>query len=358
MQMRIGILCEATARPGDDLAALYEEVLELIEAAEVAGFDFFGCSEQHFWPTVDNIPPIATIAAPEVFYAMGIARTQRIGFRSSVATLSYHHPLILASRMATLDIVSGGRFEFGTGRGNSTLAADAFGIPVEEMHARWRESLEIILAAWTSGEEFSWDGIHYQIPSRPISIRPLQKPFPPVYYAAFSPDSFALAGEMGLGLMTATAGVTFEKLQGRVRIYREAIEAAKHAGTHTREAVSLTFLGHCAPSTDEAVAGSVDAFQEYLISATAVYQEMVGRLRPDVDFRNLRDRYTFDFMNDNLMIVCGDPQDWIERLNVFADAGIEEFVVNFVGVPREAILRAVKLLGEEVLPTVHGWTSG
>jgi alkanesulfonate monooxygenase SsuD/methylene tetrahydromethanopterin reductase-like flavin-dependent oxidoreductase (luciferase family) len=158
--------------------------------------------------------------------------------------------------------------------------------------------------------------------------------------------------------MTATAGVTFDKLQGRVRIYREAIEAAKQAGAYTREAVSLTFLGHCAPSTDEAIAESVEAFQQYLISATAVYQEMVGRLRPDVDFRNLRDRYTFDFLNDNLMIVCGEPSEWLERLKVFADAGIEEFVVNFVGVPREAILRAVKLLGEEVLPTVHSWTSG
>ncbi|HEX3825390.1 MAG TPA: LLM class flavin-dependent oxidoreductase [Mycobacteriales bacterium] len=353
--MRIGILCEATARPGDDLAGLYQEVMELIEAAEVSGFDFFGCSEQHFWPTVDGIPSIATIATPEIFYAMGIARTSRIGFRSSVATLSYHHPLILASRMATLDIVSGGRFEFGTGRGNSTLAADAFQIPVTEMHERWRECLEIILAAWSSGEEFSWQGKHYDIPARPISVRPLQQPYPPIYYAAFSPDSFKLAGEMGLGLMTATAGVTFDKLQGRVGIYRDAIAEAKAAGTPTREAVSLTFLGHCAPSNEDAAAEGVDAFQGYLISATAVYQEMVGRLRPDVDFRNLRDRYTFDYMNDNMMIVCGDPAAWLERLKVFADAGIEEFIVNFVGVPHDAILRAVKLLGEEVLPTVHSW---
>jgi alkanesulfonate monooxygenase SsuD/methylene tetrahydromethanopterin reductase-like flavin-dependent oxidoreductase (luciferase family) len=354
--VRVGILCEATARPGDELPGLYHEVMELIEAAEVAGFDFFGCSEQHFWPTVDSIPPIAMIAAPEIFYAMGIARTSRIGFRSSVATLSYHHPLILASRMATLDVVSGGRFEFGTGRGNSTLAADAFGIPVEEMHARWRESLEIILAAWTSGEEFSWSSPRYQIPPRNISIRPVQQPYPPIYYAAFSPDSFRLAGEMGLGLMTATAGVTFDKLQQRIAIYREAIEAAGAAGTRTREAVSLTFLGHCALTTEEAVTESVEAFQQYLISATAVYQEMVGRLRPDVDFRNLRDRYTFDFMNDKLMIVCGDPAGWLERLRVFADAGIEEFVINFVGVPHAAILRAIKLLGEEVLPVVQGWS--
>jgi hypothetical protein len=119
--------------------------------------------------------------------------------------------------------------------------------------------------------------------------------------------------------------------------------------------VSLTLLGHCALTTEEAISEGAAPFQQYLVSATAVYQEMVGRLRPDVDFRNLRERYAYDFMNDNMMIVCGDPRAWLERLRIFADAGIQEFAVNFVGVPHTAILRAVKLLGEEVLPTVQGW---
>ena len=355
--MRVGILCEATARRGDTIPDLYEEVVELMDAAEQAGFDYFGCSEQHFWPTIDEIPPIATIATPEIFYAMGIARTQRIKLRSAVATLAYHHPLVLASRMATLDIVSNGRFEFGTGRGNSTLAADAFGIPVEEMYDRWRESLEMIFAAWESGDEFSWDGRFYKVPPRPIAIRPVQRPHPPTYYAAFSPDSFKLAGEMGLGLMTATAGVTFDKLTNRIDLYREAIEATRTGGSRVTEAVSLTLLGHCAPTMGEAEKEGTLPFQDYLISATAVYQEMVGRLRPEVDFKNLRNRYTFDLMNDATMIICGDPAHWIDRLKYVSDAGIDELAVNFVGVEREGILRAVRLMGEEVLPVVHSWPS-
>ena len=183
--MRFGILHEASARPGDTLSGLYEETLELIDAAESAGFDFFGCSSSTSGRRSTACRRSRAIATPEIFYAMGIARTERIKFRTAVATLAHHHRLVLASRIATLDIVSGGRMEFGTGRGNSALAADAFGIPVEEMYDRWQESLEIILAAWASEEEFSWHGKFFDIPSRHISIKPVQKPHPLTYYAAF-----------------------------------------------------------------------------------------------------------------------------------------------------------------------------
>jgi alkanesulfonate monooxygenase SsuD/methylene tetrahydromethanopterin reductase-like flavin-dependent oxidoreductase (luciferase family) len=349
--VRFGILHEASARPGDLISGLYEETLELIDAAESAGFDFFGCSEQHFWPTIDGVPPIATIASPEIFYAMGIARTERIKFRTAVATLAYHHPLILASRIATLDIVSGGRMEFGTGRGNSALAADAFGIPVDEMYDRWQESLEIIFGAWASEGEFSWNGRFFQIPPREIAIKPLQKPHPLTYYAAFSPQSHQLAGELGLGLMTSTAGVTLDKIVERIALYRTASRDGKAVGGgQSNDRVSLTLLGHCAPTAAQACDEGAQPFIDYFVSATAVYQEMVGRLRPNVDFSRLRDKYTYDTMSATGMIISGDPDHWIEKALALEAIGVDDLAVNFVAIEHKAALAAIDLLGREVLP--------
>lgn len=347
--MRFGILCEGTARPGDTLPTLYREALELVDAAEDHGFDYFGCSEQHFWPPIDGIPPIATIPTPEIIYALGVGRTKRLRFRTAVATLAYHHPLILATRIAMLDIISGGRMEFGTGRGNSTLAADAFGIPVDEMYDRWEESLDVILSAWRSTGEFSWDGRYFQIPPRPIDIKPLQQPHPATFYAAFSPQSHEKAGALGLGLMTATAGVTLDKVVERVGLYRKALETAKPIGNNVNNTVCLTLLGHCAQTEELARQQGTQPFIDYYVSATAVYQEMVGRMRPDVDFSKLRDRYTFDHMTDTGMIIAGTPDTWCEKLTQLESMGFDEVWINFVGIDQEHVLSAIELLGREVL---------
>jgi alkanesulfonate monooxygenase SsuD/methylene tetrahydromethanopterin reductase-like flavin-dependent oxidoreductase (luciferase family) len=350
--VRIGILHEATARPGDTLTDLYRETLELIDAAEVAGIDFFGCSEQHFWPEIDGIPPIATISSPEVLYAMGIARTSRLVFRTAVSTLAYHHPLVMASRIATLDIVSGGRMEFGTGRGNSTLAADAFGIEVDEMYDRWHECISVIIGAWESQGAFEWNGRYFRIPPREITVKPLQKPYPPTYYAAFSPQSHERAGELGLGLMTSTAGVTIDKVAGRIELYRKALASATPIGSQVNDRVSLTLLGHCTPTAAQAREEGEQPFIDYFVSATAVYREMVGRVRPEVDFSGLRGQYTYDAMTATGMILSGDPDHWLNSLADLERMGVDDLAVNFVGIDHAAALKAIDLIGREVIPNL------
>jgi alkanesulfonate monooxygenase SsuD/methylene tetrahydromethanopterin reductase-like flavin-dependent oxidoreductase (luciferase family) len=221
------------------------------------------------------------------------------------------------------------------------------------MYDLWRESLGIILGAWESQGEFEWHGKFFHIPPREISIKPLQKPYPPTYYAAFSPQSHELAGELGLGLMTSTAGVTIDKVQARIEIYRKALERATPIGSQVNPRVSLTLLGHCAPTEEQARAESEQAFIDYFVSATAVYREMVGRTNPDVDFSGLRQQYTYDNMSATGMIVSGTPDTWLEALQRMEAIGVDDLAVNFVAIDHQAALDAIALIGREVIPNLN-----
>ena len=348
--MKFALLNEGAAREGVDRPTIYREVIETIDAAEAASFDVFGCSEQHFWPDFDGLPAVATIPTPEIFYAIAAERTERIGIRTAIATLPLRHPLLVAEQMATLDIVSGGRMQFGTGRGNSYLAADAFGIPMGETHERWEESLRIIIGAWASEGDFSWDGKFFTVPPQPFPLKPLQDPHPPVLYAALSPKSHELAGSLGLGLLTGTAGITLDKVAERIGLYRSAIKNAKPIPGKANEYVSLTVLGHCHEDAAVARAQGEQAFINYYTAATMVYSETVHRVDAAVDFSRIGAKYNFEDMAETAMIICGDPDTWIKKIGELREVGIDELTINFAGVEHEAMLSAIELLGREVFP--------
>jgi alkanesulfonate monooxygenase SsuD/methylene tetrahydromethanopterin reductase-like flavin-dependent oxidoreductase (luciferase family) len=348
--VKFALLNEGSARVGIDRPTIYREVIETIDAAEAAGFDVFGCSEQHFWPDFDGLPAVATIPTPEIFYAIASQRTQRIGIRTAIATLPLRHPLLTAEQIATLDIVLNGRMQLGTGRGNSYLAADAFGIPMAETYERWEESLRIIIAAWASESDFGWDGKYFTIPPRPFPLKPLQKPHPPVLYAALSPQSHELAGRLGLGLLTGTAGITLEKVAKRIDLYRSTIKDAKPITAEPYEYVSLTVLGHCHEDSATARKEAEQAFINYYTAATLVYSQTVHRLDSTVNFTDIQGKYNFEAMTDTAMIICGDPDTWTAKLGELRDLGIDELTINFAGVEHDAVIKAIDLLGREVLP--------
>lgn len=348
--MKFAMLNEGSRRPGIDVPTIYREVVETIDAAEEFGFDSFGCSEQHRWPDLDGLPAVATIPTPEIFYAIASARTKRLKIRTAIATLPLRHPLLVAEQIGTLDIVTGGRMEFGTGRGNSYLAADAFGVPMEETYERWEESLRIIIGAWTSDEEFGWEGKYFKIPPRPFNQKPLQDPHPPAFYAALSPQSHELAGRLGLGLFTGTAGITLEKVEQRIRLYRDAMADADPISPRKNEYVSLTVLGHCAEDDGTAREQGERPFIDYFTAATIVYSETVHRLDSTVNFSDISSKYTFEKMAETAMIVCGTPDVWNAKLKELQQLGVDEVTINFAGVDHDAVIKAMKLLGEDVFP--------
>src|SRR5437879_1323909 len=155
--MKFSIYSELQWWPGKSPGQLYDEVLEQIENADRLGYDAYSAIEHFFFPKFSSSPdPIALFSA-------AAQRTKRINFRTLVHVLPYHNPMVLASRIAFADILMGGRYEFGVGRGHGWIPWRA-GVSYAEMVERYDESLEILFTALESGgEPFSYAGKFYDV---------------------------------------------------------------------------------------------------------------------------------------------------------------------------------------------------
>ena len=158
--MKFSIYSELQWWPGKEPAQVYAEVLEQIDNADRLGFDTYSAIEHFFFPKFSASPdPIALFSA-------AAQRTSRINFRTLVHVLPYHNPMVLASRIAFADILMGGRYEFGVGRGHGWIPWRA-GVAYGEMVERYDESLEILFTALESGgEPFSYYGEVLRHPRR------------------------------------------------------------------------------------------------------------------------------------------------------------------------------------------------
>ena len=148
---------------------------------------------------------------------------------TGVSLLPLHHPIRLAEEYATLDVLSGGRLEYGVGRGFLRYALDVFGIDESESPGRYREAAEIILAAWTAEGPFSYRGEFFDVVDYEFFPKPLQQPHPPIYASAvLTPESFVWTAEKGLHLATACFVPDKEGVQAGIALYRKTLEAAGH----------------------------------------------------------------------------------------------------------------------------------
>jgi alkanesulfonate monooxygenase SsuD/methylene tetrahydromethanopterin reductase-like flavin-dependent oxidoreductase (luciferase family) len=177
----------------------------------------------------------------------------RIGHAVVLLPFPYNHPVRIAERVATLDILSSGRVEVGTGRSATQVELGGFGIPYNETRARWEEALEIITKIWKSADgTFSHKGKYFDIPERTVVPMPIQKPHPPMWVACTGEDTHELAGRLGLGLLSFTLLVTPEKLGQRVARYREALKQAKPYGAFVNNKAAAFSMVHCAPTDKQA----------------------------------------------------------------------------------------------------------
>ena len=148
--------------------------------AEKMGFSCYALSEQHFNAS------LATVSAPECLLAYIAARTERIRLRiASVVLLSFNHPLRVAERAATLDLISAGRFDLGTARSNNPDTLQVFGVHPDETRGMWDESLTVIRGA-LSQSPFEHDGPLWRVPRVTVYPRPVQTPHPPIHVSATS----------------------------------------------------------------------------------------------------------------------------------------------------------------------------
>lgn len=217
MSLEFGVFdhLDRNARP---LRDFYEDRLQVVEAFERAGFYGYHVAEHHF-------TPLGMAPSPSVFLSAIAQRTTTLRFGTFVYALPLHHPLRLMEEICMLDHLSGGRIEIGFGRGSVPYEVTYYAQSADERQQIYAERLELLLKAFTS-KVLDWEGRYDRFVGVPIEIEPLQKPHPPLWYGAHSPDSAERAARKGLNVVCNDApGLTRASLERYRQVWRELHEA-------------------------------------------------------------------------------------------------------------------------------------
>jgi alkanesulfonate monooxygenase SsuD/methylene tetrahydromethanopterin reductase-like flavin-dependent oxidoreductase (luciferase family) len=177
---------------GRDIAQQYEGRLRLAEACEEVGFYAYHVAEHHGTPH-GNAP------SPNLFLSAMSQRTRRLRFGPLVMLLNLYHPLRAFEEICMLDQMSGGRVELGIGRGAVPIELAFFGVSAEEAQQRYLEAGSVILSAMAGGR-LNHQGRYFNISEVPISLTPVQRPHPPLWYGTNRPETAALAAENGINI--------------------------------------------------------------------------------------------------------------------------------------------------------------
>src|SRR5712692_9126610 len=243
--MKFGILYNTDYYPAahQSPSNYYAQLLEQTELAEKLGFDAVWFGEHHYSGYSFGSPSVMAMAAA--------ARTKRIRLGTGVSLIPLNHPIRLAEEYAMLDVLSGGRLEYGIGRGFLKYSHDIFGINEDENHARYHEGTDIIVKAWTSDGPFSYEGRFWRLNDYSFFPKPLQKPHPPIYASAvLTPESAIWAGRNGFHLSTGLFLPAREKVKGIIDLYRKTlVESGFNPAQHE---VSGVYQMYCAATNQEA----------------------------------------------------------------------------------------------------------
>jgi alkanesulfonate monooxygenase SsuD/methylene tetrahydromethanopterin reductase-like flavin-dependent oxidoreductase (luciferase family) len=348
--MRIGLLQEGDLT-GTTAARRYHEMIEEVALADRLGFSVWGTSEQHF------SPPSFSVAAPEVLYAAVAMRTENIKLRTMASVmLAWNHPILVAERLATLDIVSNGRAEICTARSNNLTTLAAFGVDPGQTRQQWEESMEVLVKALRD-ERLEHHGKLWDIPEREIVPRPVTRPHPPISVAASSIRTHANAGERGFGAICFENYFGFDYLQECIGAYRNALQASSVVHEAPNDYFGLYVASaYCAPTSAEAKQISRDIALGYFHFILDLYAPLASN--PGYEYLErikelIAREGDLDWLRtETPSVMIGSPADFIDRLRDLAERGVDEVLLRIDGMGHENIMRSIELIGREVIPAV------
>jgi alkanesulfonate monooxygenase SsuD/methylene tetrahydromethanopterin reductase-like flavin-dependent oxidoreductase (luciferase family) len=195
--MRFGLFCSAQADNdalGPETGQGFRDYLDFNVEAEALGYHSSFLVEHHFtgWNQVSAALTLLTCLA---------MRTTTLRLGTAVTVLPWHNPVLLAEQAATLDLISGGRLDFGIGKGYRHSEFKGFGIPPEEAAERFEEAIEVIMRSWISRTRFSHQGRYWQFEDIIVEPPTAQQPHPPIWVAAASHPSIRRAAARGVNFI-------------------------------------------------------------------------------------------------------------------------------------------------------------
>ena len=318
-------------------AERYGEVMRMIDISNGKGYEAVWFTEHHFSDYGSFPNPILFLA-----HVARVAPEMRLG--TAIALLPLWHPLRLAEDIASLDALSGGRVDFGIGRGYQAYEYDRLGVRLEDNRDQFGESYEIMQKAWTM-DDFSHEGRFWSFGSTSVFPKPVQQPIP-IWMAATSPPSIRAALANGWHIMTGTGG-DFQELEQRNAFIDTALKRQGRAVDEIER--STTRFAFCSNSEAE-----IDQYMQKFRDQLRCSRALSSGIDP-VAGRNTPIPYSgepeLDSWRDRLLV--GTPDECIKKLQRMSDVGMTYIHAVFdIGLPHDVQMRSVELFSREVMPAV------
>jgi alkanesulfonate monooxygenase SsuD/methylene tetrahydromethanopterin reductase-like flavin-dependent oxidoreductase (luciferase family) len=348
--MKFGIFYEhQLPRPWDDGCELrlYQEALQQVELADRLGIDFAWEVEHHF------LEEYSHSSAPEVFLAAASQRSKqiRLGHGIVLCPPAYNHPARVAERIATLDLVSNGRVEFGTGESASRMELEGFGVDITQKRAMWLEAIEQIALMMAHSPYPGYQGTYFSMPARNVIPKPVQKPHPPMWVACSTRQTIHLAAKLGLGALTFAFVDPAEATHWVTDYYDTFKRECVPIGQTVNPNIAMVTGFMCHERAQEAATRGLEGFQFFGYALAHYYlfgAHIPGRTNVFESFRQHRDLVPMPPNSGGI----GTPDQVRDHLAAFEATGVDQvvFIQQGGNNRHEHICASLELFAARVLP--------
>src|SRR5919109_1447611 len=333
--MRFGLFGSASARRGGpefDSSEGFRDFIDYNIEAEALGFHSTFVVEHHF-------TGYGQVSATLNLLTWLGARTRRLRLGTAVLVLPWHNPVLLAEQAATLDLLSGGRFDFGIGKGYRYNEFAGFCVPMEEAEARFDECLEVMVKAWTSDARWSHRGPYWQFDNVVVEPPTVQKPHPPIWMGAGSPGSIKKVAANGFNLLLGQFS-SLAQIAEQIALFKSEVEAS----------------GRIFDPMTVGVARSLNVVMNRQEYEKAIENRMAGRRRverlsqrPDAQnqARLMSEAEVREVAEAGTLY--GTPDDIAVKLQALRDVGVAYVLINSAGGPA-----SLRRFAREVMPAFVG----
>jgi alkanesulfonate monooxygenase SsuD/methylene tetrahydromethanopterin reductase-like flavin-dependent oxidoreductase (luciferase family) len=327
--------------------------VEVAKAADKAGFKYVWITEHHF------LDEYSHLSANDVFTGYLADATDRIHIGSGIFNPlpQVNHPAKVAERVAMLDHLSVGRFEFGTGRGAGSHEILGF-LPGIESTSITREIWEDVIGEfpkmWMQDEYEGHQSKWWSLPPRKVLPKPYIPPHPPMWYAAGNTTSWEMCALKGLGVLGFSVG-NIEELKPVLEVYKAAIPNADPVGAYVNDNVMVTIAAYVAEDRETAYKSYVDCNPNYLVSNVFRYHDTFPHPEAIPYWPETLPPAGYDeipFLAESGTLIIGDPSDALSQCEKWAASGADQLVFGVGPAPLEDTLETIRLMGEHVIPKV------
>ena len=351
--MRFGIFYEhQLPRPwaeGGELK-LFQDALDQVELGDRLGIDYAWEVEHHF------LEEYSHSSAPEVFLAAASQRTKRIRLGHGIVLMppGYNHPARIAERLATLDLVSNGRVEWGTGESASRAELEGFGITPAERREMWRESTEQVANMLAMDPYPGYQGKYFAMPVRNVVPKPVQKPHPPLWVACSNRETIHLAAQLGMGALTFAFIDPAEAAHWIADYYDTFKRECVPIGHTVNPNVAMVTGFSCHADAVEAGRRGTDGFRFFQFALGHHYsfgKHTPGRTDIWKKFVAVRDQLGLEMLGGGTGCI-GTPAQLRASLRLFEDNGVDQtiFIQQGGNNRHEHICESLELFASEVMP--------